>query len=155
MNSFLEWLLILAINLALSQLIYFFYFDEGRVQKWRLRKSIDSIIDYCSRITKEGDIRAQVHFVYKSKVFDIGIFDKDINYYYKLFDIYVNGEHDAEYHCLKHTCLRSYQLCTHHNRSSSEVIKLIHAAAKYVKKLEKEITERKDAASLYSNSYFK
>jgi hypothetical protein len=155
MNNFLEGLLITAINLTIFQLMYFFYFDEGRVQKWRLRKSIDSIINYCSSITKAGDIRAQVHFVYKGKVFDVGIFDKDVNYHYKLFDIYVNGEHDAEYHCLKHDCLRSYKLCTHNNRSSTEVIKLIHAAAKKVKKLEKELTEKKDTTSLYSNSYFK
>lgn len=155
MNNFLELLLILAVNFAIFQLMYFFYFDEGRMQKWRLRNSIDCIIGYCDSITKDGDIRAQVHFVYKGKVFDVGIFDKDLNYCYKLFDIYVNGEHDAEYHCLKHDCLRSYRLCTHNNRSSSEVIKLIHAAAKHVKKLEKEITERKDTTSLYSNSYFK
>lgn len=155
MNNFLEWLLILAVNLAIFQLMYFFYFDEGRMQKWRLRNSIDRIIGYCNSITKDGGIRAQVHFVYKGKVFDVGIFDKDLNYCYKLFDIYVNGEHDAEYHCLKHDCLRSYQLCTHNNRSSLEVIKLIHAAAKHVKKLEKEVTEKKDTTGLYSNSYFK
>lgn len=155
MNNFLEWLLIVAVDLAIFQLMYFFYFDEGRMQKWRLRNSIDRIIGYCSSITKEGDIRAQVHFVYKGKVFDVGIFDKDVNNRYKLFDIYVNGEHDAEYHCLKHDCLRSYTLCTHNNRSASEVRKLIHAAAKHVKKLEKEVTEKKELLSLYSNSYFK
>lgn len=155
MNAFLECLLILAFDLVIFQLVYFFYFDEGRVQKWRLRKSIDSIINYCSSATEPGCIRAQVSFVYKGKRFDVGIFDKDVNYYYKLFDIYINGEHDAEYHCLKHSCLKSYTLCMHNNRSSSEVIKLIHAAAKQVNRLEKETAEKKDCADIRSNSYFK
>lgn len=155
MESLKMLLLMFAVDFVVFQLVYFFYFNEGRVQKWRLRNSIDRIIDYCSSITKEGGIRAQVHFVYKSKVFDVGIFDKEVNYHYKLFDIYVNGEHDAEYHCLRHGLLNSYQLHTYHNRDANEIIKLIHAAAKSVKKLEKEVTEKRDNASLYSNSYFK
>lgn len=155
MESLKMLLLMFAVDFVAFQLVYFFYFNEGKVQKWRLRKSIDRIIDYCNSITKDGDIRAQVHFVYKGKVFDVGIFDKDVNYHYKLFDIYVNGEHDAEYHCLRHSSLNSYQLYTYHNRDSNEVIKLIHAAAKSVKKLEKEITEKRNDVSCYTKSYFK
>lgn len=155
MESLKMLLLMFAIDFVVFQLVYFFYFNEGKIQKWRLRNSIDRIIEYCDSNTKDGSIRAQVHFVYKGKVFDIGIFDKDINYHYKLFDIYVNGEHDAEYHCLRHSSLNSYKLHTYHNRDANEIIKLIHAAAKKVKKWEKELTEKKDNANLYSNSYFK
>lgn len=154
MKPIFEWLFILAVNFVIFQLMYFFYFDTGRVQKWRLRKALDSVNKYINNNTAEGHCRCEVSFIYKNKKFSVGIIKKDISYHYKQYLLFINGEDVATYHCLVHDTLNTYYFDKTSRRDPNEIIKIFYAASKHVKKLEKETIEKR-VPEWKADSYFK
>lgn len=154
MNSIFEWLLILAVDFVIFQLTYFFCFDTGRIQKWRFRNAVDHVLGYINDNTAEGHPNCEVSFIYKNKKFNIGIIKKDICYHYKQYLLFINGEDVATYHCLKHDVLNTYYFDKTSRRDPSEIIKILHAASKHLKSLEKE-TKEKHIPGWNVDSYFK
>lgn len=136
--ALLEYLCIfIPVTFVSWQLMWFFFIEDGRVRKWRLRKTVENIRRYISSNILEGGRPFALSFNYKNKHFEIGILEENVNYYYKYYHIFINGDDAAKYHCLKHTFLTSYHLEMLNGRWSSEVIELLHAGNKQLKKLEK------------------
>jgi hypothetical protein len=131
------WLLMFAIGITTWQLMWFFFIDDGRVQKWRLRKSVDAIRRYIKNNIIQGGLPTALTITYRNKTFEIGILEEEVNYYYKYYHIFINGDDAAKYHCLKHCCLNSYQLEMLNGRWSHEVTEILHAGRKHLKKLER------------------
>ena len=156
MNPIAEWFLIFAIDCAIFQLIYFFYFDVGRMQKWRLRNAIDNVSRYLENERVENDklLRGEVSFYYRNRKFNLGIIEHRENNVYRIYEIFINGEDAAKYHCMQHECLRTYYFEITSGRDASEVIKIIHAANRQVRKIEKEKADHK-VPEWKANSYFK
>jgi hypothetical protein len=128
--------------------------SEGRVQRCRLRNAMDNIVTYIQNNTADGHPPCEVTFFFKNKRFSVGIFKNDVEHLvYKSYDIYINGDDAGKLHCLQHLCHYSYLFKPVNNRSEDEIIKIIHACNKYVKKLEKEYTE-KNIPEWKTRSYF-
>lgn len=145
-----------AVSFITWMVMWFFFADEGRVQRCRLRRALDNIADYLEKEkeAKDGVIPQELTFYFKNKKFSIGLFKKDVEYLvYKTYDIYINGDEAARLHCLQHTFLNSYRMKTVNNRHEDEIIKIILAGNKYLKKLKKETTE-KQIPFWKENSYF-
>jgi hypothetical protein len=140
-------------SLITWQLMWFFLFDEGRIQKWRLRKSIETIRKYISDNIKEGGLPFALTVTYRNRVFEVGILEEKVNSVYKYYHIFINGEDVAKYHCLNHVCLNSYYFEKTSRRDPTEICKILHAGNKYLKRLEKETTEMK-IPEWKANSYF-
>lgn len=138
---------------AMWQLMWFFFFDCGRIQKWRLRKSIDVVAKYIKYNTKQGTPPAQFTFLYKNKEFKVSIVETEVNWHYRNYQISINGEHVATYHCLKHMFLNSYCLESTSHRDMGEVTRLLQVAKKRINKLEQETVEKK-TPFWQENSYF-
>lgn len=155
MNPITECFLIFAIDCAIFQLIYFFYFDAGRMQKWRLRNAIDNVSRYLENERVENDklLRGEVSFYYRNRKFNLGIIEHRENNVYRIYEIFINGEDVAKYHCMQHEYLRTYYFEKTSRRDPTEVIKIIHAANKHVKKIEKSTTEKK-VPDWKADSYF-
>lgn len=147
------WLLMFVICITTWQLMWFFFIDDGRVQKWRLRNAIDNIRFYIKEHTEEGCIPIAVSVPYRKKEFSIGILKTEVNYRYSFFQIFINGEEVAKYHCLKHTFLNSYLFETLNGRWSGEVVAILHACNKHLKKLDKAANKDKIPA-WKEKSYF-
>lgn len=156
MNTIVEWLFIFAVDIAIFQLMYFFYFDTGRYQKRRLRNAVDHIGRYLDNECIENDklLRGEVSFYYRNRKFNLGIIEHKENNVYKIYEIFINGEDVAKYHCMQHECLRTYYFEITSGRDASEVIKIIHAANRQVRKIEKENAYHK-VPEWKANSYFK
>jgi hypothetical protein len=125
------------------QLMWFFCYDEGRVQKWRLRNSVENIRMYIRNNIVQGGLPPALTITYRNKTFEIGILEEEVNYYYKYYHIFINGDDAAKFHCLKHCFLNSYHLETLNGRWDHEVIEILHAGNKRLKRLEKEVNKNK------------
>ena len=155
--ALLEYLCIfIPVTFVSWQLMWFFCLEEGRVQRWRLRRALDNIAAYLEKEKEAKDtvVPQELTFYFKNKKFSIGLFKRDVEYLvYKTYDIYINGDEAARLHCLQHTFLNSYRMKTANNRHEDEIIKIILAGNKSLKKLQKETTEKK-IPSWKENSYF-
>ena len=144
------------VSFIIWQVMWFFFADGGKVQRWRLRRALDNIAAYLEKEKEAKDviIPQELTFYFKNKRFSIGLFKKDVEYLvYKTYDIYINGDEAARLHCLQHDFLNSYRMNTVNNRHENEIIKIILAGNKYLKKLQKETIEKK-IPSWKENSYF-
>lgn len=136
------------------QLLYFFVYDCGRIQRWRLRRALDNIVSFIKDNTAAGRPPIELTFCYKNKKFGVGVLEKEIEYsVYKTYEIFINGDAAAKLHCLEHLFSNSYRMVTVNNRHEDEIIKIIHACNKYLKKLEKELNKDK-VPEWKANSYF-
>lgn len=135
-------------------LVNFFIADEGRFQKWRLRKALDNIVSYIDANTEGSHPPIVVSFMFKKRNFEVGVLENKVNRHYRCHQLFINGEEVACYHCLEHLFTYSCYLENTSSRSMEEVISIVHAANKYTKKLEKETTEKK-IPDWKANSYFK
>lgn len=152
--NLVEWLLMIAQTLVIWQLMWFFVFNEGRVHKWRLYKSCNVIRDYIKKNTEDGHCPIEVPFTYKNVMFRVGIIKSEVNHNYKIYEIFINGEDVAKYHCLSHDMLNSYYFEKTSKRDPDEVAKILHRCAKHIKKLERETMEKKEPDWKH-DSYFK
>lgn len=130
---------ILVVTIILTwQLMYFFVVREGRFQKWRLRKSIETIHRYIKNNTHNGSLPVALTFTYRKKSFDVGIIEERLNSSYKYYQLFINGEGVAKYHCLMHDVLISHYLESTAKRNLNEVIQIINAGRKYLDRLDRE-----------------
>ena len=127
--------------------------DDSKLQKYRLRCSIENIYNYIISNTKAGQCRCELNIIHKNKKFGIGIIENEVNDHYKTYTIFINGDDAAIYHQLTHFWGCSYYYQAVNKRHKDEVISILHAGNKVIKKLQKSKEEKKDGWSEYS--YFK
>lgn len=140
-----------------SLLVWTFFFtvcaDDSKVQKRRLRKSIERILEYINDNTKDGCPPTELNIIYKNKKFAIGIIKNEVNYHYSTYRIFINGDEAGVYHVLHHMFLNSYYFETKNKRHESEVISILHAGNKVMKKMNKPEKIKENGWDEYS--YFK
>ena len=78
MQIFLIYLMSL---LFVGPIMRFFFYSDGRIQKWRLRKAIDSIRAYI----EEHGLHTEFKVNYKTRTFAIGIIEEEVNRIYKFY----------------------------------------------------------------------
>lgn len=145
----------------LPAIMFFLYLllivdEESKYQKNRFRKSLERIYKYIKLMNEachDGIKFHEVKVIYKNKEFAIGIYKKEHSYRYTTYEIFINGDEAGMFHQLGDCCRSYYYFETMNNRYKNEVMAIIHAGAKEVKKLNKSVTEKKDSWNEYS--YFK
>lgn len=134
--------------------MHFFFMSDGGVQRWRLRNALDNIVRYIQNNTADGHPPCEVTFYYKNKKFSVGVLKNDVEHLvYKNYDIYINGDDAGKLHCLQYLFHYNYLFKPVNNRSEDEIIKIIQACNKHIKKLEEEYTE-KEIPEWRTRSYF-
>jgi hypothetical protein len=147
----------IAICISAHVLIWWVFFtfvnDNSRFQKHRLFTSITNIQEWIIRNTKAGHPPCAFSIVYKNKTFAIGIIKDEVNYHYCTYRIFINGEEAGIYHILHHMFLNSYYFEPLNKRHESEVVSILHAGSKVLKKMNKSAKDKTD--SWDEHSYFK
>ena len=133
--------------------IFLFVDHNSKYQKKKFRKSLDRIFDYLASMTADGRRYPTIDFVYKNRNFSIGLYKKEHNYHYITYEIFINGDEAGRYHRIGNYCTNQYYFENQNNREQSEVMEIINAAAKEVKKLTKATVEKMPSWNEYS--YFK
>ncbi len=152
MNWFYDFCVMFLPGIMISHIFAIFCMDDSRFQKIRVRKSLERIYTYALDRKEPGHIQPEVDVTYKNKQFKVGVFKDNVNSQYAKYDIYINGELAGHYHRLAHDIVCSYYFEEENHRSKDEVIAIVHAASKAVRKKVKETTE-KEVTPNYS--YFK
>ena len=130
--------------------------EDSKYQQNRFRKSIERVYEYIVSLNEsvhDGVKFHEVKVIYKNKEFMIGIHKKDHNNRYTTYALFINGDEAGTFHILGDCCCTRYYFETEHNRYKAEVMQIIHAGAKEVKKLTRPTTEKKN--SWNEHSYFK
>lgn len=147
----------IGIFISLHVLIWWVFFtfmnDNSRFQKHRLYTSITNVHEWIINNTKEGNPPCAFSIVYKNKTFAIGIIKDEVNYHYHTYRIFINGEEAGVYHVLRHMFLNSYYFETMNRRHESEVISILHAGNKVLRKMNKPEKTKTNGWDEYS--YFK
>ena len=133
--------------------IELFVDSNSRYQKKKFKKSLECVFDHLASMTKAGDRYPTLKVTYKNREFNIGIYKKEHNYRYVTYEIFINGDEAGIYHQIGDCCTQQYYFEKQNNREQYEVMEIIHAGAKEVKKLNRATTEKKDSWNEYS--YFK
>ena len=142
MNWFYNFCVMFLPGILAWHFFFIFCMQDGRVQKIRVRKSLNRIYEYTFSKKEPGHVQPEVEVTYKNKTFKVGIIKNEVNYCYTKYDIFINGDLAGHYHKLTHSVLCSYYFQEANHRDESEVIAIVHAAARSVKKLEKDTTEK-------------
>lgn len=136
--------------------LYLFVDEDSKFKKNRFRKSIEQVykhIVHMNEYTHDGVKFHEVKVIYKNKEFAIGIYKKEHSLRYTTYEIFINGDEAGTFHILGDCCKKYYYFETEHNRYKHEVMDIVSAGAKEVKKLTKATTEKTDGWNEYS--YFK
>ena len=139
--------------IVMAHLLGLFIDSDSKYEKWKLRKSLDRIYDRLNKSKQAGIKYPEVSFIYKNRNFSVGIYKKDFNNHYCTYTIYINGAEAGCYHKLEHLFLNSYYFESINRRDRLEVIKIVHACNKVVKKMNKATQEKPMSCADYS--YFK
>ena len=127
--------------------------SNSRYQKKKFKRSLEHIFDHLASMTKAGDRYPTLKVIYKNREFNIGLYKKEHNYYYTTYEIFINGNEAGVYHQVGDCCTKQYCFEKQNKREQYEVMEIINAGAKEVKKLTKATAEKKDSWNEYS--YFK
>ena len=133
------------INLVLS--------DDSKYQKNRLRNSltrIHSYIDTLNACYHDGVRFHEVKVIYKNREFGIGVHKTDHSYRYTTYEIFINGDAAGTLHQVGDCCQTYYYFEKQNHRMVSEVMSIVHAGAKEVKKLTDATTEKTASCNMYS-----
>lgn len=152
MNS-IESVIFISAHVLIWWVFFTFISTNSRFQKHRLWKSIQNILVYVDAHTKKNHSPVEFDIFYKNKKFAIGVIKNEVNYYYSNYSVFINGEAAGIYHVLRHLCLNSYHFETKNGRHESEIISILHAANKVLKKMNK--TQKINTDSWNQYSYFK
>lgn len=153
-TKFMNACIVLLPSIILWHVILICFADESKVQKYRFRKALERILDHLLAAQSEGGIRfPELNIIHKNRKFAIGIIFKEVNNRYSTYSIFINGEEAAIFHRLKHLGSSSYYLEEANKRHKGEVISIIFAANRDIKRLNKPKKEKTDGYSEYS--YFK
>ena len=140
--------------------IFLFVDDGSRFQKNRLRKSIEEIYKHIVLMNEtccDGVKFHEFRLIYKNREFFIGIHKKELSNRYTTYSIFINGDEAGMFHQVGDCCSRQYYFEALNKKCKYEVTEIMHAAAKEVRKQNKEST-KKVARTLSSGneySYFK
>lgn len=156
----MEWFAIVCIFLIPQilgwHIIWLVLDHNSKFQKKRLRKSLDLVYDYIKTLDKavhDGIKFHEVKVIHKNREFNIGIYKKEHNFRYTTYEIFINGEEAGILHRVGDCCTSYYYFERQNNREQYEVMEIVNAGAKKVKKLNRACTEKKSSWNEYS--YFK
>ena len=146
---------------VLPAILFFHYLcfmvdEDSKYQHNRFRKSIERVYKHSVSMNEyahDGIKFHEVKVIYKNKEFMIGIYKKEHSNRYTTYELFINGDEAGTFHILGDCCRTRYYFETENNRYKAEVMQIIHAGAKEVKKLTRATTEKK--ASWNEHSYFK
>ena len=153
MNLFNELCIMFVPGILVWHIFFIFFMSDGRYQKYRVRKSLENIHRY--QLDHKGDktVPPEVSVTFKNRNFKVGVIKTDSNRQYSTYRIFINGEEAGVYHRLEHCVLSSYYFEEQNHRMSHEVVGILHAASKKIKREERTTTEKPMKSDDYS--YFK
>jgi hypothetical protein len=154
--TFYDCCFIIFVAVMFFHYIFLFVDEDSRFKKNRFRKSVEHVykrIVHMNEYTHDGVKFHDVKVIYKNREFAIGIFKKEHSNRYTTYEIFINGDEAGTFHILGDCCSHSYYFETQNNRYKSEVMDIVHAGAKEVKKLAKATTEK--TGGWNEHSYFK
>ena len=136
--------------------IFLFVDHNSKFQKGKLKKSLEGI--YCHLKERNENAHDGIRFhelkvIYKNREFLIGVIKKEHSYHYTTYSIFINGDEAGQLHRIGDCCYNQYYFETQNHREQVEVMDIINAGAKEVKRLAKTTTEKK--SSWNEHSYFK
>ena len=120
-----------------------------RSKKSRLRDALNSIMWYI----EDGDLTSY-KMSYKDKEFFISVIKDVYNSYLSTYNIYINNEHTAKYHCLCSSEDEAYCFEEVNNRYKSEVETLIYKARKAIEANKRSSAKAHVKSELNKYSYF-
>ena len=150
-NKFTSGFIVLMVSIFMWHIILLCLADESKVQKYRFRKALERILAHLQ--TVHPKYAPELDIIHKNRKFAIGIIFKEVNNRYSTYSIFINGEGAAIFHRLEHLGYSSYYLEEANKRHKGEVISIIFAANRDIKRLNKPKKEKTDGYSEYS--YFK
>ena len=130
--------------------------EDSKYQLNRFRKAIERIykyIVYMNEYFHDGIKFHEVKVICKNKEFLVGIHKKEHSNRYAIYELFINGDEAGTFHILGDCCTTRYYFETENNRYKAEVMAIVQAGAKEVKKLTRATSEKK--ASWNEYSYFK
>lgn len=133
--------------------LFTFVTDDSHFQRHRVFTSTKNLYSWIIHNTEASHPPVAFDITYKNKQFAIGIIKNEVNYHYSNYRIFINGEEAGIYHVLRHMFLNSYHFETVNRRHESEVISILHAGNKVLKKMNKQQKINTDSWDQYS--YFK
>ena len=149
MSSIVKYIYAFLPSVLLWVLMLSFVPDDCKFQQNRLRKALENLHKHIKANT-EGATPTQYTVTYKNKKFDIGIIKESFNNHYCTYRIFINGEEAGVYHILSKLFFNSYYFQEINHRYSSEVIAIIHAGNKVLKKTEKKLKVKTNSWNEYS-----
>ena len=120
--------------------IFLFVDHNSKFQKGKLKKSLESI--YCHLKERNENAHDGIRF-----------HELKHSYHYTTYSIFINGDEAGQLHRIGDCCYNQYYFETQNHREQVEVMDIINAGAKEVKRLAKTTTEKK--SSWNEHSYFK
>jgi hypothetical protein len=98
-----------------------------------------------------------VDFVYKNRNFRVGIYKKEHNYRYSTYEIFINDDGAGIFHTIGDCCTIQSYFEKQNNREQYEVMEIINACAKKIRKENKKRTKEvaENVSSWNEFSYFK
>ena len=140
-----------------AHFIMLFVDDSSKHQKKKLCKSIERILANLNLKQQEGEKYPTFDFIYKRRNFKIGVYKQEHNYRYTTYHIYINGDDAGIYHRIGDCCTNEYYFETQNHREKLEVIEIVNAAAKQLKReMKKNSRAVSDTLTSCNNySYFK
>jgi hypothetical protein len=92
----------------------------------------------------------EIKVIYKNREFRVGVHKNDNSYRYGTYEIFINGDLAGTFHQLGDCCETYYYFEKQNHRNISEVMSIVHAGAREVKKLTKATIEKKISSDDYS-----
>lgn len=153
MAKFAEICMAVLVSGIIYQIALSIFSENSRVQKHRLRKALDRILFDLTSRSEEGPKYPELNIIHKNRKFSISITYRELNNRYGIYTIFINGQEAALYHRFKHDLISSYYLEEANKRHKSEVISIVLAGDKVLRKLDKPVKEKNNGYSEYS--YFR
>jgi hypothetical protein len=153
MITFAEAVFLALVCTLLTHLLLSFLSEDFRIQKYSFRKALDRILSDLKAQAEKGTKHPELSIIHKNREFAIRIALKEVNSHYSTYTIFINGEEAAVYHKLRHCWLCSYFLEEINKRHKMEIISIVRAGARVLRKRDKPKKENTNSYSEYS--YFK
>lgn len=160
MTIFAEICIIFLPAILAAHYIGLFADSNSRYQKKKFKKSLDVIYDQIK--LEESAVRDGIRFktvkvIHKNREFNVGIIKQEHSFRYTTYAIFINGDEAGVYHQVGDCCTKQFYFEKQNNREQYEVMEIVNACAKMIKK---EINKRsKEVAGKINSwneySYFK
>ncbi len=146
---------ILLPSIIMWHFLLIFVTDSSRYQNYRLRCALDHIYTFGVNKKEETSsvIAPETEVTYRNKNFTVGIIKSEVNYHYTTYRIFINGDEAGMYHKLKHDFMHSYYFEPVNRRHKDEVVSIVHAANRKIRRQNKITAEKPPRYDDYS--YFK